>query len=342
MDFNHIEYKKKFYPVNKSLENYLFKYKRTTKLPIKYSDLLNYAEVIPITSKGKNTLWSSVIYRPSEMSRITESFIKIYQLLSADGCDIKHLYVGSIDFCSYANSKPFRIKIINEINDNHDYYYIKKTDASRIYGLELEHILSPNKINFLSDKETLVEEHIIGIPGDQFINDYVLGGMPYDKIRLAKEFVKFNERCFVRLLGDMRSYNFVIEIKQDFDKVQYRIRAMDFDQQSYEGGKNIYLPQFFKDNISFVNLAQEHISLKTAEQYCNEARSLLKKRLMLAKNQYQELLEIMKNDTISSQENIFSLRKELAKHYKDPEFEKAESMGEILSLNIKNKLGISF
>ena len=26
---------------------------------------------------------------------------------------------------------------------------LKKADASRVYGLELEHILSPNKINYL-------------------------------------------------------------------------------------------------------------------------------------------------------------------------------------------------
>ena len=342
MSFNHIEYKKKFYPINKFLENYLIKYNRAVELPLKYSDLLNYAEVIPIIENDKDTLWSSVIYRPSDMASITESFIKIYQLLSADGCAIEHLFVGSIDFCSFGNSKPFRIKIINQINDNHDYFYIKKADASRVYGLELEDILSPNKINFLSDKDTLIEEHVIGVPGDQFIKDYLLGSMSYDKIRLAKEFVKFNERCFVRLLGDMRAYNFVVEIKQDFDRVQYRIRAMDFDQQSYEGTKNIYLPQFFKDNISLVNLAQEQMTVKTVEQYSNEERALLKKRLLLAKGKYLELIAIMKQDNISIKANILSLRKDLGNYYNDADFEKAESMGEILSLNIKNKLGLSF
>ena len=87
--------------------------------------------------------------------------------------------------------------------------------------------------------------------------------------RIAKEFVKFNERCFMRLLGDMRSYNFVFDITQDFDDIQFRIRAIDFDQQSYEGRKNIYLPQFFKENQSFVkelnlNLQPDWIKQKTA------------------------------------------------------------------------------
>jgi hypothetical protein len=33
----------------------------------------------------------------------------------------------------------------------------------------MEHILSPDKINFLVYEDTLVEEHIMGIAGDVFI-----------------------------------------------------------------------------------------------------------------------------------------------------------------------------
>jgi hypothetical protein len=144
--------------------------------------------------------------------------------------------VARIDYCSFGNSHPFRIRIVNKFNDNYDHYYIKIADASRIYGLELEHILSPNRITFLTNKNTLVEEHIAGIPGDLFISDYLHQPVT-NRIRFSKEFVKFNERCFVRLLGDMRSYNFVVDITPDIEDVQYRIRAIDFDQQSYEGRK---------------------------------------------------------------------------------------------------------
>jgi hypothetical protein len=49
----------------------------------------------------------------------------------------------------------------------------------------------------------------------------------------------------VRLLGDMRSYNFIFDFTQDFDDVQFNIRSIDFDQQSYEGNKNNYLPTVF-------------------------------------------------------------------------------------------------
>src|SRR5690606_41692416 len=61
-----------------------------------------------------------------------------------------------------------------------------------------------------------------------------------EKAQIAKEFVKFNERCFIGLLGDMRSYNYVVIPIHDFDQVVYRIRPIDFDQQSYEGKIEVY------------------------------------------------------------------------------------------------------
>src|SRR5690606_28621350 len=108
-------------------------------------------------------------------------------------------------------------------------FYVKRADASRIYGLELEHILSPNRIDFLHDEDTLIEEHVSGIPGDVFCAEYLQHDR-LDEVRVAKEFVKFNERCFLRLLGDMRSGNWVVDMTPDFDETVYRSRAIDFAQ----------------------------------------------------------------------------------------------------------------
>ena len=100
-------------------------------------------------------------------------------------------------------------------------------------------------------------------------------------IRFAKEFVKFNERCFVRLLGDMRSYNFVVNITPDIDEdFQYRIRAIDFDQQCYEGRKNLYLPQYFKENKPFVDDSVKHLDKESIAQYQAEERTMIAFRLV--------------------------------------------------------------
>ena len=121
----------------------------------------------------------------------------------------------------------------------------------------------------------MVEEHIPGLPGDVFIKQHLDNFRIPIKYGLAKEFVKFNERCFVRLLGDMRSYNFVVNILPDIEDFQYRIRAIDFDQQSYEGRKNLYLPQFFKENRAFVELTLKHLNADSIAQYQAEERTLI-------------------------------------------------------------------
>lgn len=340
MQYNQIEYKKPFYKIKQPLKNHLEQYSRFVNLPISYDDLLHYQDLIAlIDEEGEDTLWNAVLYSQYDLESINRNLKQVYQMMSADGIEIPYVKIASIDFCSYGNSKPFRIKVVNELNDNHDYFYVKKADASRVYGLELEDTFSPDKITYLVDKETLIEEHIVGIPADVYIKKHGSERVE-NRLRLAKEFVKFNERCFTRLLGDMRSYNFVVEITQDFDNVQYRIRAMDFDQQSYEGRKSIYLPQYYKGNMKFVELAQELMTPEVAEQYQRQERAAMKKRFLAAKQRTRSILRRLKSDRISSTENIKSLREDLAKHHNDPTFLSCSTMSEILILNLELQLGI--
>ena len=341
MEFNHIEYRKPFYKIKVYLKEHLKKYSRLERLPISYEDLTRYRDLIPIMDKNdKDTLWRGVIYDSSDREGLNDQLIRIYEMLVADGDKIPFLKIENIDFCTFGNSKPFRIKVVNELNDNYDFYYVKIADASRVYGLELEDIFSPDKISFLVDKDTLVEDHIVGVPCDEFLLKNQ-GEKIENRMRFAKEFVKFNERCFTRLLGDMRAYNFVVEITQDFDNIQYRLRAMDFDQQSYEGRKNIYLPQYYSDNISIVELAQELMTSETAEQYKRQERVAMRKRYLATKQKTKSLLRRMKNDTISTPENTRQLAKELAKFHKNDAFLDLTTMGQILTLHLELQIGVT-
>ncbi|MFN8352456.1 MAG: hypothetical protein U0U25_13400 [Flavobacteriales bacterium] len=336
-----IRFKKPSYPIGEGLARYLQHHGRGSALPIAYADLLRHDGLMARRdAEGRETLWTAVMLRPSDIEETHERLVDLYQLLIADGRRLPHLAVAGIDFCAYGNSQPFRIKIQNQINDNHDYYYIKKADASRVYGLELEHLLSPNKINYTVEGGTLVEEHIIGVPGDDFMKDPAHYGGNFNPVRLCKEFVKFNERCFARLLGDMRAYNFVVDVIQDFDQVQYRIRSIDFDQQSYEGRHRIYLPQFYKENLPYVELCRRHIGAETAEQYAHEERSLLRKRYRLAEDQLRELLGVMKQDRISTDAHRAQLREELAAYHRRPEFNHCTTMGDILELQLATVLAL--
>ena len=328
------------YPVNKYLFHYLNLHGREVKLPVSYKDLLRFTYSVPLKDKnGKDTLWEKTSYDKKEWDHIREGLIKIYAVLKTEG-DMsfsKHLDVARIDYCTFGNSNPFRIRIVNKFNDNYDHYYIKIADASRIYGLELEHILSPHHLIFFTHENTLVEEHIPGIPGDIFIKQ-MMNAPETNKIRLAKEFVKFNERCFVRLLGDMRSYNFVIDITPDIEDYQYRIRAIDFDQQSYEGRKNLYLPQFFKENLPLVELTLKHLNRDSIEQYQTEERTMMAFRLASSRFRLMELLNIMATDDISTSGKIEQLKTELNDYLHTNVFNKCHSIGQIVKTNLKQTL----
>jgi hypothetical protein len=271
---------------------------------------------------------------------IRDGLVQMYAILKTEG-DLsytKHLDVARVDYCHFANSNPFRIRIVNKFNDNYDHYYIKQADASRIYGLELEHLLSPNRITYFTHLNTLVEEHIPGIPGDLFIKNFINDSQT-NKIRLSKEFVKFNERCFVRLLGDMRSYNFVVDITPDIEDYQYRIRAIDFDQQSYEGRKNLYIPQFFKENRAFVELCLHHLNKDSIEQYQTEERTMMAFRVASSRFRLMELLNIMsRNEGISTPEKLLQLKTELAETFGNPAFLKCRSMGQLVKRQLKQTL----
>lgn len=332
-----ISKKKPPYVIIPEFRKYLRKYSRELKVPISYADLLHFNYSVPIMDpKGNDTLWQSVMYAQGDMKEIYLGLKQIYAILYTDGDSsvVDHLTVDRVEYCTFGNSKPFRIRLKNTMNDNYGYYYVKQADASRVYGLELEHILSPNKINFISDHDTLIEDHIAGIPGDEFIKTYFTDNN-INMVRIAKEFIKFNERCFVRLLGDMRSYNYVVDITPDFEEAQYRIRAIDFDQQSFEGRKNMYLPQFFKENAPAVRLCLKHIPKQTAYQYQKEERVLIAKRLRSSRYRLKDLLDIMCMDRVSTDEKVETLKKELADHFSDPSFLKCRNMGEIVRKNLK-------
>ena len=335
-----ISKKKIIYPISDGLRNFLQKYGREVDFPIHYSDLRRYTGSIPLyDSKGNDTLWETVFYAESDRDEIHLNVKKIYSQLKAEGdmSVMKHLYVDRIDLCVYGNTQPFRVRIVNKINDNFDYFYVKIADASRVYGLELEHLLSPNRISYLVKNNTLIEEHIAGIPGEQFMRQYIDDPM-LNPIRLAKEFVKFNERCFVRLLGDMHSSNFVVVVTPDFEETHYRIRAIDFDQQSYEGKKSIYLPQYFKQNNALIKMGIKYITSESMAQYQKEERALIATRLKTSTIEIEDLLTCMENDAISTKENIDSLKRDLAKHYKNEKFLNCSNMGQILRQSLDQVL----
>lgn len=336
--------KKVVVSVKPALESYLKRYGRAVDLPLQYDDLVRYESSIPLMDHhGNDTYWEQVFYNEYERQDLYDSLTRVYSLLKTDGDTevLKHLTVARIDYCTFGNTKPFRIRIINGLNDNYDHFYVKRADASRIYGLELEELLSPNSFMYLYAGNTLIEEHIAGIPGDDFIKNN-LKDTTFNQIRIAKEFVKFNERCFVRLLGDMRSYNYVVDITPDIEGSQYRMRAIDFDQQSYEGRSSFYQPKYFKENNPIIFLGQEHMNVPTMVQYQMEERSLIANRIKASMRRTNNLFKVMVKDQISNPDKVAQLREELSYHHKTDVFDQCDSMGSLVYENLKLVLAKDF
>ncbi len=324
--------RKLFFPVGRELTDFLKKHGRSLKLSATYEALRNFESSYPLL---EDSLWESPIYESQVRERLNKALAETYVKLKTGGelSDAEHLMVDRIDYCAFGNSCPFRIRIVNQFNDNYDYYYIKRADASRIYGLALEHILSPNAMNFLIDGGTLIEEHIAGIPGDEYIKRYK-DHPGLNKVRIPKEFVKVNERCFIRLLGDMRSYNYIVDMTPDFEEIQYRVRPIDFDQQSYEGRRSFYLPQFFKDNNPIVELCTQALNYETMQQYQDEERNLIRRRYRSSRQQMSELMACMCGETLSTPEKIKQLREELTEYHDNKIFRECRTMGELVLYNI--------
>lgn len=335
-----ISRKKKLFPISDPLSEYLKTYTRSRDLPVSYSDLTRYQAATALIDKNeKDTLWATCMYSHGEEEALYKGLTQIYSQLKAAGDQAitDHLQVERVDYCMFGNSNPFRVRIVNQYNDNYDHFYVKKADASRIYGLELEDILSPNRINYLVSGNTLIEEHIAGIPGDLFLSE-ILDRQSTNKVRIAKEFVKFNERCFARLLGDMRAYNYVVDITPDFEDEQYRVRAIDFDQQSYEGKIQAYLPHFFPDNKKVVDLCQQMLNLQTIRQYQLEERTLIARRLNFSKDQVVMLTEAMRFGELSLPEKTHELKLGLQRYHKDDRFLQCTNIGDLLVMNLETTL----
>ena len=290
---------------------------------------------------------SSYLWHDPELRALLEQYGALFVVIHMCQFGIPYrestrlAFVGDFpDFGVFGNSRPFRIRIINRYNDNFDHYYVKVADASRVYGLELEHILSPTRINYLVNGGTLIEEHIAGLPGNVFLKD-LQKREDLHAVRVAKEFVKFNERCFVRLLGDMRSVNYVVDMTPDFEEVQYRVRPIDFDQQSYEGNRKIYLAQFFADNFPIVDMVMNLLNQETIEQYQKEERTLISRRYRSAERRVGELLDLMSIEQLSTPEKTKQLNQDLTEHYQTNIFKNADTMGKIVRTHIEYLLGLS-
>ena len=120
------------------------------------------------------------------------------------------------------------------------------------------------------------------------------------------------------------------------DDIQFRIRAIDFDQQFYEGNLKVYLPQFFKENLPYVKMSMEQLTDKTVLQYQQEERSSIVHRVRSERHRLTDLRDVSNKEELTTPENIAMLKDSMAAYFKDPNYLRCKTMTDIIELNIKN------
>ena len=273
------------YPVSSPLRQYLYRFDRLRDIPQVYWELCRFTGAVPYEDpRGRETLWLTVMYPPDVFAELRTRLTSIYTelKLGRDVTQHEHLLVDRVDFGDFGNSKPFRVRITNVFNDNSDYFYVKQADASRIYGLELEHILSPTRINYIVNGTTLIEEHIAGVPGE----------------------------------------------------VQYRVRPIDFDEQSYEGRGNTYLALRFSSNRAITRLAFDVLNRKTIDQYVAEEYAQMSRRAKVESSRLRALLGIMSREELAPHAHVVSLAMELDRIHHTSTFAHCQSMGELTAKHL--------
>ena len=138
----------------------------------------------------------------------------------------------------------------------------------------------------------------------------------------------------------MRSVNYVVDITPDFEEVQYRVRAIDFDQQSYEGKGNIYLAFRFKSNRAVTKLAFDVLNRKSIDQYVAEEHAQMARRAKVESGRLRALLGIMRREEIAPREHVVTLAKELDRIHGTSDFRDCQTMGELTARHITMMLDI--
>jgi len=112
--------KKPMYPVRAPLRSYLKQHGREIRLPVEYRDLTRFTYSVPLLDRfGNHTHWETVSYDNREWDYLREGLVNIYAILRTEG-DLtftRQLDLARIDYCTFGNSHPFRVRIVNKFND---------------------------------------------------------------------------------------------------------------------------------------------------------------------------------------------------------------------------------
>jgi len=185
------------------------------------------------------------------MDRIDPVFTGIHSLLGLRDCD--------------SNQMILRYTLL----------YQKWQDASRVYGLELEHLLSQIASVNLVTRIRWSKRHIAGIPGlIKFWKKHNEPASYQCQSVWQKSFVEFNERVSSALGRYAFFPILVIDVTPDFEETPLSNRASWTWPANLMKGKN-HLPPSISRKIITVQFGNEALTPEVYEAIPEEERTLI-------------------------------------------------------------------
>jgi hypothetical protein len=244
--------------------------------------------------------------------------------------------IDSIEEISYADTKPLKVTV--EFSGRLErVFYAKPFDERRLFGLELENLLSPYKYTYSVGDGAIYEDEIHGIEAME-----IDGETENDKNYL-EEVVGLDYRCYVMLLGDMHDQNYIVSKNKAGEDLRYIVRPIDFDKLfdlnaeiknnfvlKLSDRKRVIKKLGFDRYIARVNFEIENMReryIKEEKRFC----SLLKN--IGSSQTCNSFLYI-----VSAGLNQGKIFKKLDERKFD--FTKAKNMGELLEMHLRNQLNV--
>ncbi len=245
----------------------------------------------------------------------------------------KELEIKSIEEMSYADTKPLRIRL-NFSDKLEEVFYAKKFDERRLFGLELENLLSQYKYNYSASGGGIYEEEIKGVEAIEIAEN-----TRKERIYL-EELVKLDYRSFVMLLGDMHNQNYLISRIDYKNDKEYCARPIDFDKL-FEVGE---LRNGFVLSLNQRKTAISKMGWERYRSIINLEREKMRKRYLENSARIISLLNIISSSD-SCNIRTENIRNSLIRYYSSekallPDFSKARNMGHLLGIHIRAQLNL--
>lgn len=307
---------------------YLSRHYRISSLPAydDFRDLLERPDSHGPNERVQLIIPAQARARTNSLSRQVSAFLWGREVNQEQ---LRALEVRTAELIPYADNEPVRVEVASDVLEPRA-FYAKPFGEQRMFGLELEHLVS-RPYNFVVSGSGIFEEEVPGIEGvtmekaDERLDE-----------AYVRECARFEARCQALLFGDMHEYNWLVEQRRrpDSSEVRYEIRTIDPDKL------------FELDELKYVVFSrerrQEMIGVIGEDAYEAEAafeRKRMRNSFLDNRERVDEVLRLVGNSEIcNAVVKRYDLAQKLAIYHRNEDFYNAENAGELLERHLHEEL----